>query len=293
MLMETPTAQTEPQINESQTTDRFNWPGAIFLIGLPILTIPLAIWSVQLHGFTLFDGLLMFALWGLGGISITAGYHRYFAHKTYQCSPIVRAFYLAFGGMTVQNSALIWASDHRFHHQFQDTDGDPYSINRGFFWAHMGWMLRANPEARPFSNALDLQKDRAVMWQHRNYALVILVMNFLLPTLIGALVGRPLEGLVWGGLARMFIFHQSTFLVNSAAHTFGRKTFSAKNTARDNELVALLTFGEGHHSFHHAFPTDHRIGYRWFHYDPGKWLIRSLKALGLASDLKLHPKAPA
>ena len=279
--------------NEAVQTADINWYGVAFLVILPILTLPLAIWTVQTQGFSTFALGLMIALWTAGGLAITAGYHRLFAHKTYQTGSPMKWFSLLFGAMTVQNSALIWASDHRFHHQFQDTDGDPYNINRGFYWAHFGWMMKKNKEDRTYANSLDLKKDAAVMFQHNYYAWVMPLMNFGLPTLIGALAGRAWEGFLWGGLVRMTFFHHCTFLVNSAAHYFGKKNHSQVNTARDSLWVSILTFGEGYHSFHHAYPADHRIGHRWHHYDPGKWLIRSLRFLGMAQDLKVNPKAPA
>jgi stearoyl-CoA desaturase (delta-9 desaturase) len=106
------------------------------------------------------------------------------------------------------------------------------------------------------------------------------------PTGVGALYGRPLAGLLWGGFLRVVLTHHSTFLVNSLAHSFGRRTFDDSVSARDNWVLALATFGEGYHSFHHRFPADFRNGVRWYHWDPAKWLIGGLKTAGLASDLR-------
>ena len=282
----------DPAYLESQPTDRLNFLSMVFLIALPVLSIPTAIFYISNYGFTRADFALFFSLWALSGLSITAGYHRYYAHRTHQAAGIVQWFYLLFGAMTVQNSVLNWASDHRYHHQFEDTEADPYNINKGFFWAHFGWMLWEGKNHRPYANAKDLLKDPRVRFQHRYYALIMTAMSFGLPTLIGALYGRPFAGFLFGGVIRMFAFHHCTFLVNSAAHYFGKPTHNPNATAKNSTLVALFSFSEGYHSFHHAFPTDHRIGYRWHEYDPGKWFFRILKPFGLIWDLKRNPNAP-
>ena len=287
--METSSSRFSPTYLEAQTTSRRNWPALVFVGALPFIVVPTAVIYTMKNGFTASDFWLFLSFWFLGGVGITAGYHRYYAHRTHQASKLVQLFYLIFGGMTVENAVLVWASDHRYHHQFQDRQGDPYNINKGFFWAHMKWMFFKTPEDRPYANSPDLRKDPLVMWQQRNYLWIVTIMTFIVPTLIGAYFGRPFGGFLWGGVLRMVIFHHCTFLVNSASHVWGKKTYSEANTARDNFFLAFFTFGEGHHSFHHAFPNDHRIGYRWFHYDPGKWFIRSMARMGLVWDLKKHP----
>ncbi len=278
-----------PAFAESQATRHVNWLSIVFVVGVPILIGP-ALWLyIQANGFVWTDFAIFAVLWALSGLAITAGYHRYYAHRTHQAAKPIQWIYALLGAMTVENSALVWASDHRYHHQHQDKDGDPYNINRGFAWAHIVWMFFKTQDERPFTNSPDLKKDPIVMWQHRNYGWLVAVMGFGVPTLIGACFGRPLAGLLWGGFLRMVIFHHTTFLVNSAAHVWGKKNYSDVNSARDNPLLAVLTFGEGYHSFHHAYPSDHRLGHRWFHFDPGKWWIRGLARVGLTWDLKTHP----
>jgi stearoyl-CoA desaturase (delta-9 desaturase) len=124
------------------------------------------------------------------------------------------------------------------------------------------------------------------MWQEKHYFLLGIASGFLLPTLIGACFGQAWGGFVWGGAVRMVVVHQVTFMINSVAHSFGRKTYSQESTARDNPLLAVFTFGEGYHSFHHAHAGDYRIGAKWYHFDPGKWLIQFLSRLRLATRLK-------
>lgn len=226
------------------------------------------------------------------GLSITGGYHRLWAHRAYQARLPLRLFYLLFGAMALQNSVLVWASMHRVHHRYvDDPERDPYSIRRGFWFAHLGWMLRDYPSARlDFSNARDLQDDPLVAFQHRHYLGLALGMNLGLPLLVGTLFGDPFGFLLLGGFLRLVINHHLTFFINSLAHTWGRRPYTADNTARDNDLVALFTYGEGYHNFHHQFQWDYRNGVRWWQIDPTKWWIAACAALGLARGLKRVPE---
>lgn len=269
-------------------TRRLNVPIAGFLLLAPVVAALSAYIYVRLAGFVWTDMISLFVMYWATGLAITAGYHRYYSHKTFDCHPIVQFFFLFFGAASVENSLINWASDHRYHHVYADREGDPYSVNRGFWWAHMGWMFFDYPSAksRPYKNAQDLKNDPMVMWQDRYYLPIMLVSSFLFPMAIGALFGRPFAGLVWGGIVRMVVVQQVTFLINSAAHTFGKKTYDAKATARDNPLLAVVTFGEGYHSFHHAYAGDYRLGHHWYDIDWGKWLILSLHRVGLVTKLR-------
>src|SRR5688572_20399030 len=124
------------------------------------------------------------------------------------------------------------------------------------------------------------------MWQNRWHKVILIMGGFGIPTLIGAAFGDPLAGLLWGGFLRLAVIHHTTFFVNSLAHYIGKPAYNAEVSARDNWAVALLTLGEGYHSFHHRFPADFRNGIRWYHWDPAKWFIAGLRGVGLASDLR-------
>jgi stearoyl-CoA desaturase (delta-9 desaturase) len=224
------------------------------------------------------------------GISICAGYHRFFSHKSYEAHPVVQVFYALFGAMAAQNSILWWSASHRVHHKYVDRDWDPYNIRRGFWWAHIVWIFYRNEErADSFENSPDLLKNPIVMWQHRWHHVILILGGFGLPTLIGAAFGDPLAGLLWGGFLRVAIIHHTTFFVNSLAHSLGEPSYNSEVSARDNWFVALMTLGEGYHSFHHRFPADFRNGIMWYHWDPAKWFIRGLRAVGLAEELRSTP----
>jgi len=230
------------------------------------------------------------ALWGvLCGVSITGGYHRLFAHGAYRASAPLRAFYLLFGAASVQNSALKWAADHRAHHAYTDRDGDPYDIRRGFFWAHIGWVLRQSPNDNDALVA-DLAQDRLVQLQHRWYVPLAILFGGVLPLAIGALWGDPIGAMLVAGWLRLVGQWHATFAINSLTHTFGSQPYTTRVSARDSSWIALLTLGEGYHNFHHRFQVDYRNGVRWFHFDPTKWWIWSAARCGLARDLRRVPR---
>ena len=264
-----------------------DWVNILFLTLTPVLAFPVLIWHTIHTGFQLWMPILFLVMYVCTGLSICAGYHRYFSHKSYECSWPVQMFFALFGAMSVQNSILVWSSGHRRHHTFPETDWDPYSIRRGFWWAHIIWIFQDNVVNRDFENVRDLQKNPIVMWQHRWYKTVGLGLGLGIPTLIGAYFGNPIAGLLWGGFLRIVMVHHSTFSVNSLAHHFGAKSYDDESTARDNWVVAFATFGEGYHSFHHRFPADFRNGVRWYNWDPAKWFISALKWVGLASNLRM------
>jgi len=255
----------------------------IVLIGLPLY--------LSYRSFSL--GVLgVFAFYmAATGLSITAGYHRLFAHRAYSTHRFVRLFFLIFGAAACQNAVLKWASDHRRHHSYVDTGKDPYNIRFGFFYAHMGWIFYKTPKGElSRDNAKDLLADPDVMWQHRNYIPLAIGIGGVLPFLIGLLFFHDaIGGLLLAGFTRIVIVHHATFLINSLCHFMGQQTYSLKNSSRDSGLVALLTYGEGYHNFHHRFASDYRNGIRWFHFDPSKWLIKTLEVLGLAKDLRITP----
>ncbi|MGQ0621176.1 MAG: acyl-CoA desaturase [Panacagrimonas sp.] len=233
-------------------------------------------------------GVFLFA----SGLSITAGYHRLWAHRTYEASLPLRIFYMLFGAQAFQNSILIWASMHRVHHrEVDDVDRDPYSIKRGFWFAHMGWMLRDYPsQVLDLSNARDLERDPVVMFQHRHYLGIALFMNIGLPALVGMLSGDVWGVLLVAGLLRLVLNHHLTFFINSLAHLWGRRPYTEDNSARDNDFIALLTYGEGYHNFHHLFQWDYRNGVRWWQFDLTKWWIAAWSWFGQARNLKRVPE---
>ena len=262
-----------------------NWGPVIFLVtyqGLLLASLPFYFYfNTPALGIVITSIIMLYAT----GLSITGGYHRYYAHRTYRTGSVVEAILLFLGAMTAQGSALRWSFDHRIHHAYVDTDNDPYSIQKGFWYAHCMWILE---KPRPIDPKVvsDLFKNKLVMFQHNHYKPLMIGSNALVVVLFGWLFNDFLGALVILCFLRMFVLHHFTWFINSLAHTWGEKPFCQEQSAVDNYFLSLLTFGEGYHNYHHTFANDYRNGIRWFHFDPTKWLIWTLHKLGLAEGLK-------
>ena len=271
---------------------RINWTTSTFLIGtlaLAVTAVPLYLWH---FGFDWFQLVLFVVLTAATGLSITLGYHRLFSHLAFRASWPVRLFVLIFGAAAFENSVLLWASEHRRHHKHVDHEEDPYDISKGFFHAHIGWLLFKLLPHRALDNVNDLRKDKLVMWQHRHIHLLAALVSFVLPAAAGAIwdgwVGA-LGGFLIGGVAKVVIVQHGTFFINSACHTIGRQPYSTRCSARDSFLMALLTFGEGYHNFHHEFQHDYRNGARPWQWDPTKWTIWTLSKIRMVGALRRVP----
>lgn len=230
--------------------------------------------------------LLLIALCGIG---ISAGYHRYYAHRTYRTNAFVESILLFLGTLNVQGSALKWASDHRLHHRFVDTDQDPYSIKKGFWYAHFIWILKEG-KGVDWAVVHDLKKRNLVLFQHKHYAPLMILANAIVVILAGWLFQDYFGAFVVIFLARLFVNHHTTWFINSLAHTWGAKPYSKEHSAVNNWIISLLTYGEGYHNYHHTFSSDYRNGTRWYQFDPTKTVIWLLSKIGLAKGLKTVSK---
>ncbi|MEH6591338.1 MAG: fatty acid desaturase [Halioglobus sp.] len=271
----------------TSTQPPLDWLNIAVFVGLPVLALILIPgWGIY-AGYDSFQWLWALAFLYLNGLSITGGYHRLWAHKAYDASPALKWFFALWGAGALQNSILIWASDHRRHHRHVDDNNlDPYSAGRGLWFSHVGWMLREyDSRVTGLSNAKDLERDPIVMFQHNHYVKLMLLMNLGLPLLLGIWHGDIIGTLLIVGLLRLIVNHHVTFFINSLAHFWGTRPYTEDNSARDNGFLAFLTYGEGYHNYHHIFQTDYRNGIRWWQWDPTKWMIKASEKLGLASNL--------
>ncbi|MFO1498266.1 MAG: fatty acid desaturase [Verrucomicrobiota bacterium] len=266
-----------------------HWRNSLFLIGTLVTTlsaVPAYIWYRGMDAFQL--GLFLF-FFAATGLSITLGYHRLYSHQSFKATWPVRFFTLLFGAAAFENSALCWAADHRRHHKHSDGDDDPYDISKGFFHAHMGWILFRCPPETSLDWVRDLQQDRLVMWQHRYYVPIALATAFAAPTALGWVYGgwwSALGAFLIGGVARVVFVHHMTFFINSLCHTIGRQPYSSRCSARDSAIMAWFTFGEGYHNFHHEFQHDYRNGVKPWQFDPTKWCIWLLHKAALVRNLR-------
>jgi stearoyl-CoA desaturase (delta-9 desaturase) len=259
--------------------------GLVHLVALGGMAIYL-----PLHGLSVAAAVIGGVLTVVSIFCISAGYHRLFSHRAYQAHPVLRFLLLFFGAGTFQNSVLAWAADHRTHHARTDTDRDPYNARRGFWFSHIGWVLLKDDPDNVRASVRDLERDPLVAWQHRYYGWIGLVSGVALPVLLGFWFGDPWGGFIVGGAVRIFLVDHATFSINSVAHMIGAQPYSDRSSARDSLITALVSMGEGYHNFHHTFPADYRNGVQPHQFDPTKWTLRALAAVGVVRNLRRTPQ---
>lgn len=228
----------------------------------------------------------------VSALGVTAGAHRLWSHRSYKAKLPLRIFLATANSMAFQNDIFEWARDHRAHHKFSETNADPHNATRGFFFAHIGWLLvRKHPDVIEKGAKLDLsdlKADGVVMFQRRHYKLSILVMCFLVPTLV--------PWYLWGesfwvayfvpGLLRYTVVLNATWLVNSAAHMWGMRPYDSSINPRENRFVAFSAVGEGFHNYHHTFPYDYAASEFGSRLNITKGFIDLMCFFGLAKDCK-------
>jgi stearoyl-CoA desaturase (delta-9 desaturase) len=275
------------------------WVTSSFLIITAILTFTAVPAYFYFFGWDWFIFAVFLFYYPATGMSITVGYHRLFSHKAFKAKWPVRLFVLLFGAAAFENSALWWSSEHRKHHKHVDTDDDPYDITKGFFWAHMGWLMFKLKPDNPINNVQDLKRDKLVMWQAKWVHGIAFFMSFILPSALGYVyavttnnlspIAGALGGLLIPGVARVVMVQHATFCINSLCHMIGSRPYSTNHSARDSWIAAIFTMGEGYHNYHHEFQWDYRNGVKFWQLDPSKWIIWVLSKFGLTGNLKRVP----
>jgi stearoyl-CoA desaturase (delta-9 desaturase) len=281
------------ELNQHQEKEYapINW-SVTAVLGLTfIAAVTIVPWYGIVHGFSGWAWAFFAFFVVFNGIGIGSGYHRLWSHRTFKAHPALQWFLAIMGGMALQNSIIVWSARHRVHHRdVDDNDKDPYSIGRGFWFAHIGWMLKDYPSGEvDYSVVPDLEKDPVCAWQHRWYWTLVWTTNLALPLLLGWLTGDMLGMFLLVGVGRLVLSHHVTFFINSLAHMWGRQPYTDENSARDQHFLALITYGEGYHNYHHMFQSDYRCGIRWWHLDINKWFISTCAMLGLVRGRKRAP----
>ena len=214
---------------------------------------------------------------------ITAGYHRYFSHKSYKMNRFWQ-FVMAFGGGTcVQKGVLWWAGNHRHHHRYSDTERDLHSPLKGFWWSHVGWILCDKYNATDYDSIKDFAKFPELRFLNKH--------DWIPPWTLGVacfLIGGW-SGLFVGFFLSNVILWHTTFTVNSLAHVFGRRRYDTPDTSRNSLLIALLTGGEGWHNNHHHYQASARQGFFWWEVDLTYYMLKGLSFVGIVKDLKRPP----
>ena len=213
-------------------------------------------------------------------LAITGGYHRYFSHRTYRTGR-VRQFLLALVGTTaVQRGPLWWAGNHRAHHRYSDTDRDPHSATRGFWWSHVGWVLSANYANTNHANVRDLARYRELRFIDRH--------DWIGPwsLAVGCYLIAGWSGLIVGFFMSTIVLWHVTFTINSLAHIWGRRPYATGDTSRNSLTLALFTMGEGWHNNHHHHSACARQGFHWYQIDVTYLLLRIAGACRIVTDIK-------
>jgi stearoyl-CoA desaturase (delta-9 desaturase) len=268
-----------------------NWPMAVYItlvhvaavIGLSKL--PGACWQTQLFALI---------LWPITGLGITGGVHRLWAHRSYEAHWTVRTFLMLINSMANQGSIYHWSRDHRVHHKHSETDADPHNAQRGFFFAHMGWLyVKKHPDVIAAGRTLDfsdLERDPVVMFQDKLDPWFALFMCYVFPGLVAKYAwGGDFWVAFWvaGALRYCWVLH-CTWLVNSAAHMFGDHPYDEQSWPAENPFVSIMSVGEGWHNWHHKYPFDYAASEYGVdaQYNPTKLFIDTCAKAGLVTKRK-------
>lgn len=256
------------------------YPGTIPFV-LAHLACLLALWT----GVTLEAVAIGITLYVIRMFGVTAGYHRYFSHRTYRTSRAGQFLLALLAQSSAQRGILWWASKHRHHHRYSDTELDVHSPRQhGFWYSHVGWIFRRRHGSTDLALVSDLARYPELRWLDRHQYLPATV----LAVVVWLVAGWP--GLVVGFFWSTVLLYHGTFMINSLAHVQGTQRYVTGDDSRNNWWLAVVTLGEGWHNNHHAFPYSAMHGLRWWQIDLAGYLIRGLRLLGLVWDVKAPPQ---
>jgi len=237
--------------------------------------------------------LAWFPVWyAISGVGITGGAHRLWAHRSYKAGLPVRIFLMLANSTANQGSIYHWVRDHRVHHKFSETDADPHDATRGFFYAHVGWLLvKKSPKVIEAGKKLDfkdLEDDGVVMFQNKLDPMINMLMCFFAPTIFGVYICGDswLNSFLILGILRYVVVLNATWMVNSVAHKYGYKPYDPEINPAENFWVALAAIGEGWHNWHHKYPSDYATSEMGFfkRFNPTKLFIDTCALFGLVWD---------
>ncbi|MBW4659012.1 MAG: fatty acid desaturase [Drouetiella hepatica Uher 2000/2452] len=235
-------------------------------------------------------GVMLFLHWLLGSIGICLGYHRLLTHRSFQVPKLLEYAIATLGALALQGGPIFWVAGHRLHHMHtEDNEKDPYSARRGFWWSHMLWLFYPRAEFFEYESykkfAPDLTRDPFYRWLNRNFLLLQV------PLGIGLFLVGGWSFVIYGMFLRLVLLWHSTWLINSASHITGYRTFASDDNARNLWWAAILTYGEGWHNNHHAYPNVAKAGLQWWEIDMTWWAIQALRSLGLAKKVIMPPQS--
>ncbi|MBD0334152.1 MAG: fatty acid desaturase [Cyanobacteria bacterium Co-bin13] len=262
-----------------------NWPTSLFMVAVHIGALFALLpsnfrWSAV--------GVALFLHWFTGCLGITLGWHRLIAHRSFQVPKWLEYFFVFCGSLACQHGPIEWIGLHRHHHTHSDQPSDHHDSNKGFWWSHMGWLLREVPAQEEIDRYVrDIATDPVYLFFNKYFFPLQVVLGFLLY----ALGGWPF--VVWGIFVRLVVVYHCTWLVNSATHKFGYRSYQTEDKSTNCWWVAVVTYGEGWHNNHHAFQYSARHGLKWWEIDMTWMIISFLQTVGLAHKVKLVDRAEA
>lgn len=272
----------------------------IDLVGnIPFISIHIGSLLVFWVGFSWTAFIVCFGLWFIRMFGITAGYHRYFSHRSYRTSRFFQFILAILGNSAAQLGPLWWAAHHRHHHLYSDTEQDIHSPTRSnFWWAHVGWVISPYYCKTDEKKIRDFAKYPELRYLNQFHMIVPILLGVGV-TLFGMLLHRyvpqlhtnGLQMLVWGFFLSTCLVYHSTFTINSLAHLLGKRRFDTADTSRNNFFLALITLGEGWHNNHHYYPASEPQGFYWWEIDITHYILTFLSWFGIVWDLKTPPKA--
>lgn len=268
------------EVTTSKDNTRINWHTATFMALFHIGAVAaLFMFSWQ----ALVAALVLW--WISASLGVGMGFHRLLTHRGYKTPKLVEYFITLCGLLALEGGAINWVVTHRIHHAHTDAPGDPHTPREGGWWAHIGWMLKGTAQSHDQQTlaryAPDMVKDRFHVLANNFYWIPIIFLA------IGLLALGGWSFVLWAVFFRITFNFHATWLVNSATHMWGRRRFATRDDSTNNWWVALLTFGEGWHNNHHAYPTAARHGLAWYEIDLNWWGIRTMQFLRLAKNVKL------
>ena len=263
---------------EPSRANKLNWSTIIFVTVLHVLALG-AVFTFSWVNLTA----LLLTLWVSGSLGIGVGYHRLFTHRGFKAPRWVQYVLATCGTLAVQSGPIAWVTTHRLHHAFTDTDKDPHSPRNGTYWSHIGWIFRGTAQLQPESvrqrYSPDLTRDAFLVWIDKYYYITFIAVGVLLFVIGGWTM------VLWGIVLRTVLSWHFTWLVNSATHLWGTQRFDSRDDSRNNGFVAAVSWGEGWHNNHHAYPRSARHGLTWKEIDINWMTIRVMEKLGLATDV--------
>lgn len=268
-------------IEFKKSKERINWRDLLIIVSFHLLLIP-AFFYFSWQNLAI----MLVGNWIVGSLGVGLGYHRLLTHRSFKSPKWLEYTLTVFASMALQNEAYKWVATHRMHHQFTETDKDPHSTKPGFWWAHIGWIFKGtaqdHDEATLKKYVPDLLKDSGQQ---------LIARLFYVPIILSAIILFLIGGwgmVLWGVVVRTIFGWHTTWFVNSLSHLYGKRRYETTDDSTNNWFVAILTFGEGWHNNHHAFPTSARHGFVWYEFDQNWITIQIFKRIGWAKQIRLY-----